>query len=119
MGYSREPTTSIGGILVLEALVLTTSNLVTLASIVKARQEDLRALLRAEIAAEGGTTRHPEAAIEAVAAMLGMDRKDVTSLWATSGEFRVSLTQTFLLQLEAEARWASAKGLAGTYPPSS
>jgi NitT/TauT family transport system substrate-binding protein len=85
---------------------LQTGNLATRNNVLAGRQADLRALLRALLRAEENAARDPVRAKAAIARTFDRDQAATDELWASAGEFRVALTQAFLLQLEDEARWA-------------
>jgi NitT/TauT family transport system substrate-binding protein len=89
-----------------------TTNLATRLSVIDQRSADLRALLRALLRAEANALNDPERAKAALAAALGLDKTATDELWASAGQFRVGLSQAFLLQLEDEARWAVSDRLA-------
>jgi len=83
---------------------LATFNLVSKNDFVENNQQLLKRILKALIKAEEFTKDNREESVDIIAACLKTDREIIDKLWDIY-EFRVSLTQAFLITLEDEARW--------------
>ncbi len=69
----------------------------------------LEKLLRALLKAETFNRSAPDAAMDLVAARLGMEASSLRPVW-TNFQFHVDLRQSHLATLEDQARWAMARG---------
>jgi len=83
---------------------LATFNLVSKNDFIENNQQLLKRILKALIKAEEFTKDNREESVDIIAARLKTDREIIDKLWDIY-EFRVSLTQSFLITLEDEARW--------------
>ena len=83
---------------------LATFNLVSKNDFIENNQQLLKRILKALIKAEEFTKDNREESVDIIAARLKTDREIIDKLWGMY-EFRVSLTQAFLITLEGEARW--------------
>ena len=83
---------------------LATFNLVSKNDFIENNQQLLKRILKALIKAEEFIKDNREESIDIIAAHLKTDSKIIDKLWDIY-EFRVSLTQAFLITLEDEARW--------------
>jgi len=83
---------------------LATFNLVSKNDFIENNQQLLKRILKALIKAEEFTKDNREESVDIIAARLKTDREIIDKLWDIY-EFRVSLTQIFLITLEGEARW--------------
>lgn len=78
-------------------------------------RDAIKKLLRALLKAERLTREHPEESLAIVAPWLQRDPKLLRLLWKTL-DFKVELAQSSLVTLEAEARWAMARGYVARGP---
>jgi len=83
---------------------LTTFSLVSKNVFVENNQQLLKRILKALIKAEKFAKGNRKESIDIISAYLKIDREIIDKLWDTY-DFRVSLTQSFLITLENEARW--------------
>lgn len=83
---------------------LSTFNLVSKNDFIENNQQLLKRILKALIKAEEFAEDNREESVDIIATYLKTDREIIDKLW-DSFEFRVSLTQAFLITLEDEARW--------------
>ena len=83
---------------------LATFNLVSKNDFIENNQQLLKRILKALIKAEEFTKDNREESVDIIAARLKTDREIIDKLLGMY-EFRVSLTQAFLITLEGEARW--------------
>jgi len=67
--------------------------------------QTIRKVLRALIKAHEFIEENPDEAREIIAGKIGMDEATLNELWELY-DFRVTLEQSLLITLEAEARWA-------------
>lgn len=92
------------------ALYVKTFSLLVRDDTVANRPETLRALLRALLRAEKFARADPQAAMEAAAGRLAMDRAILGEVWPEL-QLRISLGQGLLSAMEDQARWALSRGL--------
>jgi len=83
---------------------LATFNLVSKNDFIENNQQLLKKILKALIKAEEFAEDNREESVDIITAYLKTDREIIDKLWDMY-EFRVSLTQAFLVTLEDEARW--------------
>jgi len=83
---------------------LATFNLVSKNDFIENNQQLLKKILKALIKAEEFAEDNREESVDIITAYLKTDREIIDKLWDSS-EFKVSLTQAFLITLEDEARW--------------
>jgi len=83
---------------------MATFNLVSNNDFVENNQQLLKRILKALIKAEEFAKDNREESVDIISACLKTDREIIDKLWDIY-EFRVSLTQAFLVTLENEARW--------------
>lgn len=83
--------------------------------LLKARSGALEKLVRALLKAERFNQSEPQQALRLVAEQLKLDIKALEPSWKDF-EFKVDLSQSLLVTLEDEARWAMARGYADKGP---
>lgn len=82
-----------------------TFNLVAMNKFIEDHPESIRKIIKALAKAEEFTKDNREESIDIIASRLGADREDIDKLW-DGYRFRLSLSQTLIMTLEDEARWA-------------
>ncbi len=82
-----------------------TFNIVTKQDFANENPETIKKVLRALIKADEFIEENPDEAQETVAGKIGMDKAALNELWELFN-FRVTLDQSLLVTLEAQARWA-------------
>lgn len=93
-----------------EGIYRETFNIVTKQDFANEYPEIIKKVLRALIKAYEFIEENPDEATEIVAGKIGMDRAALNELWELY-DFRVTLDQSLLVTLEAEARWSIKQGL--------
>ena len=88
-----------------EGIYRETFNIVTKQDFANENPENIKKVLRALIKADEFIEENPDEAQETVAGKIGMDKAALNELWELYN-FKVTLDQSLLLTLEAEARWA-------------
>jgi len=91
-----------------EGIYRETFNIVTKQDFANENPENIKKVLRALIKADEFIEENPDEAQETVAGKIGMDKAALNELWELYN-FKVTLDQSLLLTLEAEARWAIKK----------
>ena len=84
---------------------LQTFNLTTKNDFIENHPESIRKIIKALAKAEEFTKDNREESVDIIASRLGADREDIDKLW-DGYRFRLSLSQTLIMTLEDEARWA-------------
>lgn len=84
--------------------------LATLKSLIHARPEIVRKTLAALLKSEDMSRKDPGPGIKTAAGALGIDEKDMATIWLDYG-WEISLRKSMLLSFEHEARWAMDAGL--------
>lgn len=79
--------------------------LVVQSDVLRANPEVARRMLRALARAEEFVRRQPQAAVAIVASRLGISESEVAAVWKEF-ELRLALSQTLLVNLDEQARWA-------------
>ena len=82
-----------------------TFNLTTKNDFIENHPESIRKVIKALAKAEEFAKNNREESIDIIASRLGADREDIDKLW-DGYRFRLSLSQTLIMTLEDEARWA-------------
>ncbi len=88
-----------------EGIYTETFNLVTMQDFVNDNPEVIKKVLRALINAEKFIKERPDESISIITSFIKMDRSQLIELWDIYN-FEVTLDQSLLVTLEAEARWA-------------
>ena len=88
-----------------EGIYRETFNIVTKQDFANENPETIKKVLRALIKADEFIEENPDEAREIVAGKIGMDKATLNELWELYN-FKVTLDQSLLVTLEAEARWA-------------
>jgi len=88
-----------------ERIYRETFNIATKQDFANENPECIRKVLRALIKAHEFIEENPDEAQETVAGQIGMDKAALNELWQLY-DFKVTLDQSLLVELEAEARWA-------------
>jgi len=84
---------------------MATFNLVSKNDFIENNPQLIRKVIKALIKAEEFTNNNREESIDIIAPRLKADREDIDKLW-DDHEFRLSLSQTLVITLEDQARWA-------------
>ena len=93
-----------------EKIYTETFNLVIRQDFANNNPEAIKKVLRALINAEKFIKAHPDESISIIASSIGMDRSQLIELWDIYN-FEITLDQSLLVALEAEARWAIKNNL--------
>jgi len=93
-----------------EGIYRETFNIATKQDFANENPETIKKVLRALIKAEEFCEENPDEAQEIIADKIGMDRAALNELWELY-DFKVTLDQSLLVELEAEARWAIKNNL--------
>jgi len=88
-----------------EGIYRETFNIATKQDFANENPQTIKKVLRALIKAEEFCEENPDEAREIIAGKIGMDRAALNELWELY-DFKVTLDQSLLVTLEAEARWA-------------
>ena len=88
-----------------EEIYTSTFNIAATQEFVNKNPETIEKFLRALIKADEFIEENPDEAQEIVAGKIGMDKATLNELWKLYN-FRVTLDQSLIVTLEAEARWA-------------
>jgi len=84
---------------------MATFNLVSKNDFIENNPQLIRKIIKSVIKAEEFTNNNREESIDIITPRLKADREDIDKLW-DSYRFRISLSQTLVVTLEDEARWA-------------
>jgi NitT/TauT family transport system substrate-binding protein len=88
-----------------EEIYTSAFNIAATQEFVNKNPETIEKFLRALIKADEFIEENPDEAQEIVAGKIGMDKATLNELWKLYN-FRVTLDQSLIVTLEAEARWA-------------
>ncbi len=88
-----------------EGIYRETFNIATKQDFANENPETIKKVLRALIKADEFIEENPDEALETVADKIGMNKATLNEIWELF-DFKVTLDQSLLLTLEAQARWA-------------